>query len=92
MKNLQVRKDELHAEIIKMMLDGLPLPEGAGKNFEKALPSISEGLKNKDKSLTDKEHKWILITTYRYDSVENKVFASGFKENGIREVIESRTC
>ena len=61
MKNLQVRKDELHAEIIKMILDGLPLPEGAGKNFEKVLPSIGEGLRDKDKAPTDEEHKWVLI-------------------------------
>ena len=74
-----------------MILDGLPLPEGAGKNLAKVLASICEGLKDKDKSLTDEECKWILKTTYRCDSVEKTMFASDVEENDTREVIENRT-
>lgn len=78
MKNFEVRKDELQAELIKMILDGLPLLEGTAQNFERDLPSISKGLKNNDKSVTDEEHKYILMITYRYDSAEEKVFAGEF--------------
>ena len=92
MKNHRAQKDELHAVIVKIILDGLPLPEGAGKSLEKVLPSICERLKNKDKFLTDEEHKQISKITYRDDAVEQTMFAREFKDKGFREVIENRTC
>ena len=76
----------LHAEIIKTILENLPFPEGVEKNFEKVFLSSGEGLRNRDKPLRDQEHRWILITTYRCDSVQEKVFASENKRTALERL------
>jgi len=74
-KKFSVRKDQLHAEILKTVLSGLLLPPNVYDNFEKIVTSIGDSLKN-TKEHSAKQNKWILLTTYRYDSVQKKIFAA----------------
>lgn len=75
-KKFTVAKDQLHGEILNTVLSGLMLSPSVYANFEKVLKSIGDSLTmTKDHSAA--QNKWILITTYRYDSVQQRIFAGG---------------
>ncbi|KAK6194181.1 hypothetical protein LQW54_011684 [Pestalotiopsis sp. IQ-011] len=66
---------DLHDQILKTILSGLDIPEKSLPEFEKVLQSIAEGVK-KSTSHSAEQTRWILITVYRYDSVQKKVFST----------------
>ena len=78
-KTFTVAKDQLHIQIIRTVLSGLGLSPESQSKFEQVLQSISNGLKETQKH-EDDEQKWVSITTYRYDPVQNKVFAGEFQK------------
>ncbi|KAJ3573896.1 hypothetical protein NPX13_g4542 [Xylaria arbuscula] len=65
----------LHDQILKTILSGLGIPDKSLPQFENILQSISEGIKG-TKSHSAEQTKWILLTLYRYDAVQNKIFAT----------------
>ncbi|KAI1361868.1 hypothetical protein F5Y08DRAFT_342250 [Xylaria arbuscula] len=65
----------LHDQILKTILSGLDIPDKSLPQFENILQSISEGIKG-TKSHSAEQTKWILLTLYRYDAVQNKIFAT----------------
>ncbi|KAK5625617.1 hypothetical protein RRF57_001333 [Xylaria bambusicola] len=74
-KKWAIESGNLHERILETILLGLDIPDKCLPQFEKIIQSISEGIKG-TKSYSTQHSKWVLLTLYRYDSVQKKIFTS----------------
>jgi hypothetical protein len=74
-KKFTVEKSKLHKELLHTVLAGLLIPDEAYGKFEKILDSISDAVaQTKDHSAD--QNMWVILTTYRWDDRQRKVFSS----------------